>query len=456
MAFIDNPTISTLGTALGLGPLFEAAGGTTPPEAAQAPVEMAQNIEPPALRAKSAQNIPEYKSRPYLPHIMPAPSSRGGVGPGVRVGGTNPIEPGNMDPATLQSPQVQQLLQTYGVQAPTTPPDPNLFIHNPEAFQKHPVAAGLLERGMEGLAYAHPGNNFLESLIGGARGMQEAGAARASQANAQTMAPINQAAAIQSLLGVQEKQRLEQQKANDDQAYHTGLIAHYHATDATREERIASVPPRFDKTGRPYYYSEDPSTHVPSWKPDENFKEDPKTAVARAIYDRHSKDLQTKYPSDDPKEPYKNVPADVLEKTFNEMTSQESIAAKAAEIHNTDTRAAATVTAAGMRASASNTSGNGKLSQQNRARIAQLNRESAQHQKAITPQNSQILGDDGKIILAVPGNPDYENHVRRHQAAIARNNALIDSLTNGSGTPQSGPPPVAPTSNGAAVNPFRR
>src|ERR1700744_539716 len=140
MAFIDNPIISALGSSLGLSPLFAAAGSPTD-SSGETPAP-APTVKPGVTK----QNIPPYRNRPYIPRNESG--SAGGVLPGGQIPSA---APGVMDYDTLQSPEVQKLLGQYGVHPTDTPPDPNLFVHNPEAFVKHPVLAGLLEHGLRGI-----------------------------------------------------------------------------------------------------------------------------------------------------------------------------------------------------------------------------------------------------------------------------------------------------------------
>lgn len=482
MAFVDNPTISALGSAIGLGPLFNTAsnGAASPsaptpgaptnlfaqgPTAADNSQELAQNIQPPkpTAPAHSAQNVPIYKGRPYLPHIIGNQGGSGGVRPGAGVQTT----PGVMDPATLQSPEVQALLKSYGVTPTTAAPDPNLFIHNANAFQRHPVAAGLLERGLEGAANMHVGDNFLDSFSGTLKGNQEAQAQRAQQANAQTMAPINQALAVQSLLHGKQQMDLETQKANDDKDYHDGLINHYASMDMTRGERAAAIPPRFDKQGRPYYYTEDPDTHKPSWEPDKNWTPDPRTAMSQALYDRESKSLQTKYPSDDPHDPYKNVPPQELEDAYNKLTSQQYYDQSAGTRSVANINGQSRIAAAGVRGA--NGTGGYKMSDVDKRELGQLDKDDAVHNKVISeagnPNNMRVLDPaTGQLIVADVHNPDYATYTKRHSDALATNAArrrqIMQKYQNGAPNvqPPVGPQPTqsSPAPGGAVSNnPFR-
>lgn len=253
MAFIDNPVISALGKAIGLGPLF---GEATPA------------IKP----AASKPNIPNYRERPYIPRNMGGPSNAGGVQPG----GSTPITPGAEDAGAYADPGVQRLMAQFGVHPSDQQPDPNLFIHNPEAFQKHPVAAGLLERGLEGLEFSHPGTNFLQSLVGGVRGMGEANAARAAQVNSQIDAPLVQAQRVAALQHLSD----EHNTAVDNIDYHKGLLDVSRQNAQTKEDRLSMVPPRSAGPGRPQKVWDGNG-----WVDDPNFKPDPQASNKNAFFD---------------------------------------------------------------------------------------------------------------------------------------------------------------------------
>src|SRR5882762_2515768 len=130
--FSNNPLIATLGSAVGLGDTFADASSS---EAAANPT-----VAPAAVKTGASHpNIPEYKNRPYIPQN----ESRGGVRPGAN---GLPPEVGMMDPATLQNPQVKALLGQYGVDADAVHPNPNVFLTNPAAYNKHPIIANAIER----------------------------------------------------------------------------------------------------------------------------------------------------------------------------------------------------------------------------------------------------------------------------------------------------------------------
>lgn len=288
MAFIDNPVIAALGNQLGLGGVFAAASGATDPTLATG-----EGPPTPIRPGTSKPNIPPYKERPYIPKAEGTLPRSGGVSPG----GMNPITPGAMDPATLQDPNVQAMLGQYGVHPTTAPPDPNLFIHNPQAFQNHPVIAGLLEHGLEGLAYAHPGQNFLQSLIGGVQGMQEAGAARGQQVNAQTMAPILQAQQIASLqhMGDQHNESTAVQNYHDIMGQAAVQNAQNNAKNAqTRSERAAMIAPRKNTDGTSSVWSGDANEGQGGWVVDPTLGVDGELHAKNQYYTGAAHDVAVK------------------------------------------------------------------------------------------------------------------------------------------------------------------
>jgi hypothetical protein len=420
MAFIDNPTIAALGGALGLSPLFAAASGAGDGS------PMSGDTPKPGV---TKPNIPVYKERPYVPRNQ-------GSGPsgGVTPGGSNPTTPGTMDPATLQSPQVAPLLAQYGVTPPTTPPDPNLFIHNPEAFNKHPVISGMLERGLEGLAFSHPGENFLQSLVGGVRGMGEANAARSEQVNAQVNAPLQQAqqiAALQHLGDVHNE-------AQSTMDYHKGLLAHYTAQDLTKQQRIAAMPPRFGKNGQPYYYKEDEDGN-PGWEADKNWKEDPQTAMTRQFYESKKAELVDKYGS------LEQVPPEEIDKAMQDFETHRSLGKGAASMHNADVRANATTTAAAIRGTGKGGNAPGSITPQQRAQLSEYNRQEASDQKIVSGIESgsspTVKDENGKIVYS--GSPAAQAYKQRVQARIAQRRQIKAKILGIPSTTDT--PPQAPT-----------
>ncbi len=229
MAFTDNPLISSLMSTVGLG-------GILPSMSAPA--------------AHSAPNVPMYRDRPFIPGRMEGLRASGNPASGVPASPTaamQPLQPGQtpdasnppiptqgdldavqngqtppslaaQQQASAQMTPAQQLLNHYGVSAPSNI-DNHLFIHDPQAFAKHPLIAGMLENGLQGLAYAHPGGNFLESLIGGVRGMQEAQSAKSQYENAQIMNPIAQANSIANLDNQYQRGQLQSAEATRDNAW---------------------------------------------------------------------------------------------------------------------------------------------------------------------------------------------------------------------------------------------
>lgn len=424
MSFLDNPVVSAIGSAIGLDPIIQQAQTLQAQQGGDPGLEIASANTPPRPGA-SKPNIPAYRERPYIPRSEAVPGApKGGVTPG----GGNPITPGVMDQSTLQDPAVQQMLAQYGVHPSSAPPDPNLFIHNSQAFNNHPMIAGMLERGLEGLAYAHPGENFFQSLIGGVRGMGEANAARASQANAQVMAPLEQAQAIANL----QRQGDEHQTTQDNIEYHKGLLQHYYNSDLTRSQRLAAIPPRFGKNGQPYYYTED-ANGKGSWEPDKSWQEDPQTAITRAYYDNAKAGLVKKYGS------LEAVPPEELAHALQNFQTAFSLGKGAASIENTNTRAAASVHNANVRGTG--TPGSGKLTQQQKAQVGVLNSEAKQIDESITkaeaPNSSGIIRDEQGKVTPV-GSTAYNAWKQRQlnrRAAITKQRDSLIGLQSPNGTP---------------------
>jgi hypothetical protein len=220
MAFTDNPLIASLGSELGLANLMGGNASLSP--ATQASPKMA-----------SKPNEPIYRDRPYIPR----PMTPGQGSPGQ---GSMPQVPGGvMSLDTLQSPNVHDLLGTFGVSAPEGI-DQHMFIHDPQAFANHPLIAGMLENGLQGLAYAQPGQNFFQSLMGGVRGMQDARAANIQNMNAQTMAPINQAMAVAQLQHAKNQNDLETAQQSYDQSRSKYYDDLYNNKDSLQQERLNS------------------------------------------------------------------------------------------------------------------------------------------------------------------------------------------------------------------------
>lgn len=391
MAFIDNPIIASLGSSLGLQPLFEAAGGGGSPQP-----DPQQSAPRPAA---SKPNVPEYKNRPYIPRNE---GGTGGVRPGVV--GANPAMPGPMSQDTLQSPQVQALLGQYGVHPSTAAPDPNLFIHNPEAYQRHPLAAGLLEHGLRGLAYAHPGNNWLDSLIGGVRGIQESNATSAQQVNNQLMAPIQQAQAVQSLQhGADEHDNVTSEIQN-----RKDILAHLRQTEETKQERIMAHQPYTNpKTGQTFSLGEDEDGN-PRWTGDPKFEADPEIAFQHQRFKNAAAPLIEKYGSLD------KVPSDELEAAYTKLISNQSLAKGAAGIKEKQIGANATVTAAGIRGSGRGAGGI-KFTPVDADAVKTIEKQQQQLDKQNAP-GGIMYDDDNKMVIG--GTPKGNALVQKRKADL--------------------------------------
>lgn len=413
MAFIDNPTIAALGNSLGLSGVFDAARGATsqPDPASSYPV-------PPAKPGISKPNIPPYKERPYIPHNEgPMQHVGGGVTPGM-----NPVTPGVMDPATLQDPNVQAMLGQYGVHPSTQPPDPNLFVHNPAAFQQHPVLAGLLEHGLEGLAYAHPGQNFFQSLVGGVQGMQEANAARAGQANAQLMAPFQQAQAIQQLQHGQD----EHDTSVDNIAYHQGMMQSAAQNAQTKQERAAAIAPRKNTDGT-----------SSSWNPNSNHWEvDPSLGVDQEMASKNNYYVSSAHQIANDKyggDLTKLTAADHL----NMITGYEkalSLSRGASNQLVEGQKAATTIKAAGIRAS-----GGGKMSDETKAQISDLKDQEkdldSESMRVQTSANPITDRDTGQLLVSSKARSAYIQRLQGRKAALQQRRAQLTGAPASVDTP---------------------
>lgn len=222
--FTDNPLIATLGSALHLGDVFGDAS------AANSGASAAPTVNPNAVQKPGASkpNIPEYKNRPYIPQ-----NENRGVGSGQQRGAMGlPPEVAQMDPATLQNPQVQALLQHFGVNAGNVQPNPNVFLQNPAAYQNHPVIANAIERGLEGFANYQPGVDTAGTISNVARSVLGANAMRAQAVNAQLQQPFNAASQVAAL----QNQQLQQQNVQSEIAGRQALGAHYAQSDANMQQ----------------------------------------------------------------------------------------------------------------------------------------------------------------------------------------------------------------------------
>jgi hypothetical protein len=423
-SFIDNPVISGLGEQLGLGDMFQS---------------MRQNAMIADKTPKSAPNVPEYRNRPYLPRM-----DNGGVKPGPM--GTNPTTPGTMDPGTLQSPQVQQMLGMYGVQAPDTPPDPNLFVHNPSA---HPVLGGLLERGLEGLAYAHPGQNFLQSLIGGVRGMQEANAARSAQVNAQVMAPLQQAQAVQQLQhGIDEHNT-----ASSMIDYHRAMLNESQARLQEQHDaalhRILATPPRQNPDGTQDILTLGPG-NLPTWVNDPTHGNSEVAQKNQFFVNRHNA-LLKQYGSD------AAIPPSELAKTEGDWQKMESYSKGANQVviqnmrdatseHNHDTPRAGTSGSGGQ---------SGKVSQVDRLTLSDLDKQINQAVKrhdSVSKATNLVQTDDGQMLT--PGSKKAQAYMATQAQQVAQLQAKKQAILNkynGGGAPAAAAPTIPDGADGVYV-----
>jgi hypothetical protein len=228
MAFTDNPTVQAMMQATGLDGQL-ASSGATP----GSPIGALASSNIP----KSPQMRPEYQEArpPVNPRFAGPQEGRGQSA--LHVPGT---EPGLIDASTLQSPTVHDLLAHYGVTAPTNIDD-HLFIHDPEAFKKHPLIANMIERGLGGLANYHTGRDTAETLSNIAGSVVGNDAMHAQAYNNRAMAPIMQAQQIGSLMENQQRMALQaaQQKHDNSMAdyYNQLLPARQQIADTNADAR---------------------------------------------------------------------------------------------------------------------------------------------------------------------------------------------------------------------------
>jgi hypothetical protein len=423
MAFIDNPTISALGASLGLSPLFAAAGSPTP--------EGDSVTTPPVRPGVSKPNQPEYRNRPFIPRNEMG--SSGGVGPG----GNQPVAPGVMDQATFQSPEVQKLLGQYGVHPTDTPPDPNLFVHNPEAFVKHPVLSGLLEHGLRGLAYSHPGANFLQSLAGGVRGIQEGDAASAQQENNQLTAPFQQAGMVADL----QHKADEHRSADALIGYHTALAANASDKIANQKQRMALAIPRKTTSGQMETLQPDPDNPDElKWQVDDSLGRDEEMFNKNAYFS-HALNAAALKHGGDPNQITDEEHATIAQ-GWNEMQSESKSAGA---------RSVAKIPRTTVHVGGSGSAGTpGKFTDAQKAALKELDRQEAATTKALsTAQNGSIAHDDTGTLL-VPGSTPHKAYLKKLQGQLQTIQSQRNSLVGGS-TPSTETQPAAPSGN-----PFRQ
>jgi hypothetical protein len=181
--FLDNPLVGAIAGAMSSaypeGPVSAVTQQLVNP-----PVGPKSEVPKPAVAPNRVESTREsMQVRERYPQAKPIAGTRG-LGPGV--GGIGMNLPGVMSPETLMHPETQALLSQYGVspeqatEAAQTA-NPNLFIQNPQAFQKHPVLAGLVERGLEGAAFTQGSRTWGEGISNVAQGLLNAQGARADK-----------------------------------------------------------------------------------------------------------------------------------------------------------------------------------------------------------------------------------------------------------------------------------
>jgi hypothetical protein len=218
--FLSNPLVGAIGSALGLDPLMAGAGGsnssinTAPPIPAPVKVTSPKTTSTSTLRDERLQ---QSLSRDKGNRNTNSTSGRGSQ-PG-RFG-----LPGMMSPEILNHPAVQQLLSQYGInhdqiQSTIQNANPNLFITDQAAYQKHPVLAGMTERALEGLAFTKGSNTWGEGLSNVAQGMLSANGARVEKYNNQLMAPFNQASQVAGLQNVAIELKLKEAQTRYDKSH---------------------------------------------------------------------------------------------------------------------------------------------------------------------------------------------------------------------------------------------
>jgi len=431
MAFIDNPVIAGLGEQLGMGAMFDSMRAGNPSPDPTAPT----SVDPPAQQTekpgKSAPNVPEYKNRPYIPRVLGG--NVGGVRPGVQ--GGLPTEPGTMDPATLQNPNVRALLGQYGVTPSTTPPDPNLFLHNPQAYANHPMLAGMLERGLESLAYSHPGANFLQSFTGSLRGNQEADAARGAQYNAQAMAPVQQALAIQNL----QKGSDEHADKQSEMEFRLAQAKHLAAGDLTKSQRLFLQTKQRPDGSYVTPTDEDANGNPTGWKVNPDLGTDYAAQNKQAYY-QHAINAAAALHGGDPSQ----ITDEERAAIDQHWAEAQSLGKGAAAIQIGAGHDAASIKKAGI--SASTKPGNSKM---NPADAAEY--QTNVKQDAALTSRLNALSDTGKVYQDENGNmlvgtskkrTAYIQQVQAQQAALrARQQEILRKYRSGNSSPDNTPAP---------------
>lgn len=211
-SFIDNPVVSSLAGALGLGSLTQA--GNTNPLVASA------TTQPKVAPKASAPNQPEYRQARFFDPHAPQTAQRGSAP------GSLPTEPGALSPDVQNNPTVMDLLNHFGVH-PQQQIDPGLFVHNADAWANHPVMSGVLDGLLGGLANTRGSDTLGEGLSNVAQGLEATHDQRLAHVNAQLMMPYQQAmtvASLQDQAGKQSLQEAQQKEAISRSNYYDDLL----------------------------------------------------------------------------------------------------------------------------------------------------------------------------------------------------------------------------------------
>lgn len=231
--FIDNPVVSSLAGALGLGSLT-SAGNTNPL------VASATSTTPKVAPKASPPNQPEYKQARFFDPRSPQGSGKGGA-PGAM-----PTEPGAMSPDVQNNPTVMDLLNHFGVH-PQQQIDPGLFVHNANAWANHPVMSGVLDGLLGGLANTKGSDTLGEGLSNVAQGLEATHDQKIAHANAQLMMPYNQAMAVANLqdqVGKQSLQEAQQKRDISQSNYYDNLLEsrqNIATTNANAKVQVAGI-----------------------------------------------------------------------------------------------------------------------------------------------------------------------------------------------------------------------
>lgn len=226
-SFTDNPIVSAIGNALGMGGLMDAT------KAGSAP---AGQLKPPPVSVDETARLRDSRA---IRQSYPKASAPRGSGPGAAPAGPGMNMPGVMSPDVLLHPEVQKLLGVYGI----SPEDlhqtvananPNLFVNDPNAFDKHPVLSNLLERGLEGLAFTKGSNTVGEGLSNVAQGLANAQAARSDKYNNMLMMPFAQAKQVADL----HNAALEEQAKISQMQYERAHADYYDQLPELRQAMI--------------------------------------------------------------------------------------------------------------------------------------------------------------------------------------------------------------------------